>query len=318
MSKNFPNILEYDEERDLYFHTLGEGVKIYRGDSNFNLENNTENELNKVNHKMLNKKDNVFFGLSEDDINNYNYGRPFEFEIIKEGGIKLLRIDGEKTMRRIYEDAEGNDEIQNIIVTNYGFSTEGIGFRLSKKVEDDKLSRHLCNKYPEYDGYISESRAQEFDTLNAEMSICNSIGKVRLTGKARGIKEDERYTLDLKERKLKEADEETRKEKKKRKQVDLSNIRGENLYGIGEENTEDDQEEEEMEVESSDKKPRVNTVLNFFGFSTPTETPTQSPEKEKLSIENGGKKKKNKKTKKAKKNKNNRSKKQKGKKEKRP
>ncbi len=302
MSKNFPNILEYDEDKGLYFHTLGKGVKIYRGDSNFNLENNTENELNRVNNKMLSKKDNVFFGLSEDDINNYNYGRPFEFEVIKEGGIKLLRIDGEQTIGRIYQDATGNDEIQRIIVINYGYSPDGIKFRLSKKVEDDKFSRYLCNKYPEYDGYISERREQELDALNAEMSICNPIGKVRLTGKARGIKDDDLYTLDLKARQTKEADEEARYDAKKRKQEELSKKRrGENLFNK-EEQEEDEEEEDKMEVDSSDKKPRVNTVLNF-GFSTPTTTP-----------ENGGKKKKNKKTKKNNKNKKKHTRKKKGKK----
>jgi hypothetical protein len=312
MSKNFPNILEYDEDKGLYFHTLGKGVKIYRGDSNFNrVESNTENELNRVNNKMLSKKDNVFFGLSEDDINNYNYGRPFEFEVIKEGGIKLLRIDGEQTIGRIHEDAEENKEIQKIIEINYGFSTEGIGFRLSKKVEDDKFSRYLCNRYPEYDGYISERRAQKHDALNAEMSICNPIEKVRLTGNARGIKDDFQYTIDRKERRLKDDMEGKRKDEKKRKQADLSEIKGENLYEIGEEEKEDKDEEEQEEQEEeeeeeemgSDKKPRVNTVLNFFGFSTPTTTP-----------ENGGKKKKNKKTKKNNKNKKKHTRKKKGKK----
>ena len=305
MSKNFPNILEHDEDNGLYFHTLGKGVKIYRGDSNIDrVKSNTENELNKVNYKMLNKKDNVFFGLSEDDINNYNYGRPFEFEVIKEDGIKLLRIDGEETIGRIYQDATGNDEIQRIIVINYGFSTEGIGFRLSKKVEDDKFSRYLCNRYPDYDGYISEVREQKFPlhALNAEMSICNPIEKVRLTGNARGIKDDDLYKFDREERRLKENMEEMHRLEKKRKQELSETRRGVNLHGINKEKEEEEEEEEEMKVDSSDKKQRVNTVLNF-GFSTPTTTP-----------ENGGKKKKNKKTKKNNKNKKKHTRKKKGKK----
>ena len=186
---NFPEEI-YIDEQGLSFHIIEKGTKIYRGDSNFN-----GNNYVKMNTEMLGDKKFVFFGFSLDDILNFNYGRPFEFEVIKEGGLRLLRVDNIETLQSIH-DSSNSEEIKNIIKKNYILNEERN--RDSKKVEDYAFIEHLCKEYPEYDGYISDLTEQYMQNdLNAEMAICNPIEKVKLNKKLKGNKSDEQYTLDL-------------------------------------------------------------------------------------------------------------------------
>ena len=197
---NFPEEIHTDEQ-GLSFHIIEKGTKIYRGDSNFNTNDykNEDGEINydEMNIEMLGNKKFVFFGFSLDDILKFNYGRPFEFEVIKEGGLRLLRVDNIETLQFIH-DSTKDKKIQTIIEKNYILNEKRN--RDSKKVEDYAFIEHLCKEYPEYDGYISDLTEQYMQNdLNAEMAICNPIEKVKLNKNLKGNKSDEQYTLDLRD-----------------------------------------------------------------------------------------------------------------------
>ena len=288
---NFPEEI-YTDEQGLSFHIIEKGKKIYRGDSHFN-KNKTyySNDLVKMNNEMLGneiknekiKKNFVFFGFSQQDIEKFNYGRPFEFEVIKEGGLRLLRVDNIETLQLIH-DSSNSEEIKNIIEKNY-ILNEGRN-RDSKKVEDYAFIEHLCKEYPEYDGYISDLTEQYMDNdLNAEMAICNPIEKVKLNKKLKGYKSDKQYQDEVVARLMKENSERKRKAEKTSNYFD--NDDGTSLF-------------------TSRKKKQNQPALEASGIvndsSEMQKTPNTSPQKGLFKTPGGKKKsKKSKKSKKAKK-----------------
>ena len=283
---NFPEEI-YIDEQGLSFHIIEKGTKIYRGDSNFNTNDykNEDGEINydEMNMEMLGDKKFVFFGFSLDDILDFNYGRPFEFEVIKEGGLRLLRVDNIETLQFIH-DSTKDKKIQTIIEKNYILNKERN--RDSKKVEDYAFIEHLCKEYPEYDGYISDLTEQYMQNdLNAEMAICNPIEKVKLNKKLKGNKSDEQYTLDLQAVKNK------LDMKKKRKKI---KTRKPNF---------DDERESLFTLPKKQKQPGSEASGNVYNSPEMQITPNTSPQKGLFFKTPGGKKKskKSKKSKKAKK-----------------
>lgn len=222
---NFPEEIHTDKQ-GLSFHIIEKGTKIYRGDSNFNTNyyKNEDGEINydEMNMEMLGDKKFVFFGFSLDDILNFNYGRPFEFEVIKEGGLRLLRVDNIETLRKIH-DSSNREEIKKIIKDHYILNDKEE--RDSKKEKDYAFIEYLCETYPNYDGYISDKVKQDLTLLNAEMAICNPFEKVKLIKKLKGNKSDEQYTLDLKEIKNKLEIKEKRQQAKTSKRNFLNDER---------------------------------------------------------------------------------------------
>ena len=75
---NFQEEIHTDEQ-SLSFHIIEKGTKIYRGDSYYA---NKKDDIEKMNIDMLQGQKKVFFGFSQYDIENYNYGKPFEFEVL--------------------------------------------------------------------------------------------------------------------------------------------------------------------------------------------------------------------------------------------
>jgi hypothetical protein len=283
---NFPEEI-YTDEQGLSFHIIEKGTKIYRGDSNFNTNDykNEDGEINydEMNMEMLGDKKFVFFGFSLDDILNFNYGRPFEFEVIKEGGLRLLRVDNIETLQFIH-DSTKDTKIQTIIEKNYILNDKR--HRDSKKEEDYAFIEHLCKEYPEYDGYISDLTEQYMQNdLNAEMAICNPIEKVKLNKKLKGNKSDEQYTLDLIDIKNKL---DLKKKRKKTK------TREPNF---------DDERESLFTSPKKQKQPGTEASGNVYNSPEMLITPNTSPQKDLFFKTPGGKNKskKSKKTKKAKK-----------------
>ena len=216
---NFPENI-YTDAQGLSFHIIEKGTKIYRGDSHFNKNKRYySNDLVKMNNEMLSneiknekiKKNFVFFGFSQKDIEKFNYGRPFEFEVIKEDGLRLLRVDNIETLQLLY-NSSNRKKIKNIIKENYILNDKR--HRDSKKVEDYAFIKYLCETYPQYDGYISDLTQQKYTKLNAEMAICDPIEKVKLNRQLEGNKTDEQYDLDLRLR-LSEVDREKKRKKAK-------------------------------------------------------------------------------------------------------
>tara|TARA_B100001093_G_scaffold241005_1_gene230722 strand:+ start:14415 stop:15257 length:843 start_codon:yes stop_codon:yes gene_type:complete len=261
---NFPEELKKDED-GLSFHIIEKGKKIYRGDSFFA---NKKYDIEKMNTEMLGK-DYVYFGFSQCDIEDYNYGKPFEFEVIKKDGLRLLRVDNIETLKKIYDDSD-NEGIKYIIQTNYILNDNH--WRDSKKEKDYAFIEYLCKTYPKYDGYISDKVEQDINWLNAEMAICNPIKKVKLIQKLEGMKTDEEYICDLNLRNAAPI--------KPTYPRSFDAQIGESLFSEGE------------SLFSEGKKRK-----------TPVTTPTQSPKKKIVYQTPGGKKKskKSKKSKKAKK-----------------
>ena len=248
---NFPEEI-YIDEQGLSFHIIEKGTKIYRGDSHFN-ENKTHysNDLVKMNNEMLGneiknnkiKKNFVFFGFSQQDIEKFNYGRPFEFEVIKEDGLRLLRVDNIETLQLLH-NSSNSKKIKKIIEENYILNDKR--HRDSKKVEDYAFIKYLCKTYPQYDGYISDWTQQNYTKLNAEMAICDPISKVKLNRQLKGNKTDEQYDLDLILR-LSDVDrEKKRKKAKTRRYTNKSKYTKKRRY-------EDEDKEEEEDEDSEDE-----------------------------------------------------------------
>jgi hypothetical protein len=295
---NFPEEI-YIDEQGLSFHIIEKGTKIYRGDSHFN-KNKTHysNDLVKMNNDMLGneiknnkiKKNFVFFGFSQQDIEKFNYGRPFEFEVIKEDGLRLLRVDNIETLQLLH-NSSNSKKIKKIIEENYILNDTR--HRDSKKVEDYAFIKYLCKTYPQYDGYISDKTQQNYTKLNAEMAICDPISKVKLNRQLKGNKTDEQYDLDLTLR-LSDVNRE-----KKRKKAKTRKYTKKRRYEDDEYEDEDDEDEDEDEDDEEDEEDEEDDD-EYDEFYSPPKKALFSQARDYVYGTPGGKK-KSKKSKKAKK-----------------
>ena len=249
-TRNFPEEI-YTDEQGLLYHIIKKGTKIYRGDSYYA---NKKDDIEKMNIDMLQGQKKVFFGFSQYDIENYNYGKPFEFEVIKEGGLRLLRVDDKDTLQKIYDDSY-DEEIKKIIETHYILNDKEE--RDSKKEKDYAFIEYLCETYPNYDGYISDLTQQKYTKLNAEMAICDPISKVKLNRQLKGNKTDEQYDLDLTLR-LSEVDrEKKRKAEKTRPFTDREHTKGQKLFG-GKKKSKKSKKSKKVKKQTRKKKGKKN------------------------------------------------------------
>ena len=115
-----------------------------------------------------------FFGVSVEEpeyIEDYEelYGIIFQYKTNRE--YKLLALDDERTMTKIYEEAPGN--IKRILEKNYGYNPTG--FRDSDGATDGILSQYLCGKG--FQGYATNyMKTFAGGQLHPEFMICDVDG----------------------------------------------------------------------------------------------------------------------------------------------
>lgn len=119
---------------------------------------------------VLSPDKHYFFGVANTDkeyIKEYEdlYGIIFEFK--PKRPYKLLALDDEETMKKLYNHAP--PEIKKILKHNYGYRT---GIRYSDGNKDRELSEYLCIK--RFEGYATNTMKTDFEgTFHPEFMICN-------------------------------------------------------------------------------------------------------------------------------------------------
>lgn len=115
----------------------------------------------------LEKDKHTFFALTNEYANKYanETGNVFVFQLTEE--LKLVAMD--KDNEQIYRNAPKH--IKKIMDDQYGFHNNHK--RKSDPIEDNELSKYLCNS--KYQGYAADKMKgiSSFDDLDAELIICD-------------------------------------------------------------------------------------------------------------------------------------------------
>jgi len=140
--------LENDGKNDYYI--LEKGTKIYRGDSNKDITDNSRFFTNKIEYAKV-------------------YGKGIVYEYTVNNELNLLAVD--KNINDFYDDApaEDNQNIKKILRENYGYISKN---RLSESKNDNKLVNYICEN-SEYHGYAADEMNMLLSHFDPEIVICN-------------------------------------------------------------------------------------------------------------------------------------------------
>lgn len=177
------------------------------------------------NTMVLSPDKHYFFGVANTDkeyIKEYEdlYGIIFEFKTKRP--YKLLALDNEETMKKLYNEAP--PKIQKILKHNYGYRT---GIRYSDGNKDRELSQYLCKK--SFEGYATNTMKTDFEgTFHPEFMICN-VSDIEFV---RRVTSDKRADILFEKAILSKLDNELKKPRKKTRRHEDDESPYKNVFGF--------------------------------------------------------------------------------------